>query len=110
MLCISYDVIVVDSRTDYEDEVSLKGNFSTVISISDRSMNSTVVGPFGVGTPNDNYERLLDFCIGNNLRINGSWFEGNVMCKNLGAIGSGAVEGRRKTSLHDPNKLDFFSV
>ena len=25
------------------------------------------------------------------------------MCKNVGAIGSGAAEGRRKTSLRDPN-------
>ena len=33
LLRISYDVIVVDSRTDHEDEVSLKGNFSTVISV-----------------------------------------------------------------------------
>ena len=37
-------------------------------------------------------------------------FEGNVVCKNWGAIGSGAAEGRRKTSLGDPKKLDFFSV
>jgi len=36
------------------------------------------------------------------------YFEGNVVCKNLGAIGSGAAEGRRKTSLRDPKKLDFF--
>jgi len=36
------------------------------------------------------------------------YFEGNVVCKNLGAIGSGAAEGRRKTSLGDPKKLDFF--
>ena len=33
------------------------------------------------------------------------YFEGNVVCKNLGAIGSGAAEGRRKTSLGDPKKL-----
>ena len=38
------------------------------------------------------------------------YFEGNVVCKNLGAIGSGAAEGRRKSSLGDPKKLDFFSV
>jgi len=49
------------------------GDFNAV-SGSDRSVNSTVVGPFGAGIPNDNSERLLDFCIGNNLRINGSWF------------------------------------
>ena len=30
------------------------------------------------------------------------------VCKNLGAIGSGAAEGHRKTSLGDPKKLDFF--
>jgi len=36
------------------------------------------------------------------------YFEGNVVCKNFGAIGSGAAEGRRKTSLGDPKKLDFF--
>ena len=36
------------------------------------------------------------------------YFEGYVVCKNLGAIGSGAAEGRRKTSLGDPKKLDFF--
>ena len=36
------------------------------------------------------------------------YFEGNVVCKNLGAIGSGAAEGRRKTSLRYPKKLDFF--
>ena len=35
-------------------------------------------------------------------------FEGNVVCKNWGAIGSGAAEGRRKTSLGDP-KLRSFS-
>jgi len=50
------------------------GDFSAV-SGSDRSMDSTVVGPFGAGIPNDNYERLLDFCIGHNLSINGSWFQ-----------------------------------
>ena len=33
------------------------------------------------------------------------YFEGNLVCKNLGAIGSGAAEGRRKTSLGDPKKL-----
>ena len=49
------------------------GDFNAV-SGSDRSVNSTVVGPFGAGIPNDNSERLLDFCIGNDLRINGSWF------------------------------------
>ena len=38
------------------------------------------------------------------------YFEGSVVCKNLGAIGSGAAEGRRITSLGDPKKLDFFSV
>ena len=35
-------------------------------------------------------------------------FEENVVCKNLGAIGSGAAEGRRKTSLGDPKNLTFF--
>jgi len=33
------------------------------------------------------------------------YFKGNVVYKNLGAIGSGAAEGRRKTSLRDPKKL-----
>jgi len=36
------------------------------------------------------------------------YFEGNVVCKNLGAISSGTAKGRRKTSLGDPKKLDFF--
>ena len=36
------------------------------------------------------------------------YFEGNVVCKNLGAIGSGAAEGRRKTSLGDPKKTWLF--
>ena len=38
------------------------------------------------------------------------YFEGNVVCKNLGAIGWGATERRRKTSLGDPKKLDYFFV
>ena len=38
------------------------------------------------------------------------YFEGYVVCKNLGAIGSGAAEGRRKTSLGDPKKTWLFSV
>ena len=36
------------------------------------------------------------------------YFEGNVVCKNLGTIGSGAAEGHRKTSLGDPKKLGTF--
>ena len=36
------------------------------------------------------------------------YFEGNVVCKNFGAIGSGAAEGRRKTSLGDPKKTWLF--
>jgi len=50
------------------------GDFNAV-SGSDRSVNITVVGPFGAGIPNDNSERLLDFCIGNNLHISGSCFQ-----------------------------------
>ena len=33
-----------------------------------------------------------------------------MVCKNLGAIGSGAAEGCRKTSLGDPKKLDFIII
>ena len=38
------------------------------------------------------------------------YFERNVVCKNLGAIGSGAAEGSRKTSLGDPKKTWLFCL
>ncbi len=36
---------------------------------------SSVIGPFGSGTANDNTHRLLSFCAANNLRAEGSWFQ-----------------------------------
>ena len=50
------------------------GDFNAVTG-QDRTGCRSVVGPFGSGIPNDNSDRLIDFCVGNGLRICGSWFK-----------------------------------
>ena len=46
------------------------GDFSAVTG-RQRDPHRTVVGPHGHGTPNDNTERLLNFCVGGGFRIGG---------------------------------------
>lgn len=50
------------------------GDFNAVSGPA-RAGCESVIGPFGSGTPNDNTERLVNFCVGNRLRICGSWFK-----------------------------------
>jgi len=54
--------------------VVILGDFNAVTG-TDRTCYPTVLGPHGHGTPNDNSERLLNFCSGAGLRIGGSWFQ-----------------------------------
>ena len=56
------------------DLIVCLGDFNAVTGTSRTNMEH-IVGPFGSGTPNDNTERLLDFCLGAGLRICGSWFK-----------------------------------
>ena len=49
------------------------GDFNAV-SGDDRSLAPHVIGPFCCGTPNDNTDRFLNYCISNGLRICGTWF------------------------------------
>jgi len=54
--------------------VVILGDFNAVTG-TDRTCYPTVLGPHGHGTPNDNSERLLNFCSGAGLRTGGLWFQ-----------------------------------
>ena len=56
------------------DVIVCLGDFNAVTSTV-RDGFKRVMGPFDSGTPNDNSARLLDFCLGADLRVAGSWFE-----------------------------------
>jgi len=53
---------------------TILGDFSA-ISGRQRDLHRGVVGPHGHSTPNDNTERLLNFCAGGGFRIGRSWFQ-----------------------------------
>ena len=50
------------------------GDFNTVTGTSGPNVKH-VIGPYESDTPNDNTERLLNFCSGADLRVGGSWLE-----------------------------------
>ena len=52
----------------------MSGDFN-VVTGTVRDSFKRIMGPFGSGTPNDNSTRLLDFCLGADLRVVGSWLE-----------------------------------
>ena len=58
-------------RVRPSDVVLCLGDFNAVTGTS-RDGCSAVVGPFGSGTPNNNTERLLDFCLSAGFRAAGS--------------------------------------
>ena len=60
--------------THQSDLIVCLGDFNAVTGTTRTNMEH-IIGPYGSGTPNDNTERLLNFCVGAGLRINGSWFK-----------------------------------
>ena len=60
------------------DLIICLGDFNAVTGTSRLNMEH-VIGPYGSGTPNDNTDRLLNFCLGAGLRIGSSWFK----CKHI---------------------------
>ena len=44
-------------------------------------LGTQVIGPHGVGECNENGERLLDFCAGNQLIITNTWFQHMLLHK-----------------------------
>ena len=49
------------------------GDFNAVPG-DDRTLAPQLIGPFCYGTPNDNTDRFINFCLSNCLRICGTWF------------------------------------
>ena len=64
----------VAQRLGTAEVVLCLGDFNAVTGTS-RDGYASVIGPHGSGTPNDNTERLLNFCVGAGFRVAGSWFE-----------------------------------
>ena len=56
------------------DLIICLGDFNAVTGISRFNMEH-VIGPYGSDTPNDNTDRLLNFCLGAGLGVGGSWFK-----------------------------------
>ena len=62
-------------RTIHQSDLIIYlGDFNTVTGISELHAEH-VIGPYESDTPNDNTERLLNFCSGADLGVGGSWFE-----------------------------------
>ena len=69
-----YQQIEQTMRTIHQSDLIIcLGDFNAVTGTSRLNMEY-VIGPYGSGTPNDNTERLLNFCLGAGLRVGGSWF------------------------------------
>ena len=69
-----YQQIEQTMRTIHQCDLTIcLGDFNAVTGTSRLNMEH-VIGPYGSGTPNDNTERLLNFCLGAGLRVGGSWF------------------------------------
>ena len=64
----------VMKMTHHSDLIVCLGDFNAVTGNARTNMEH-VIGPYGSGSPNDNTERLLDFCVGAGLRVSGSWFK-----------------------------------
>jgi len=61
-------------RAGQADLILCLGDFNAVSGTA-RDGYRSVVGPFGSGSPNNNTDRLLTFCLGAGLRLAGSWFQ-----------------------------------
>ena len=56
------------------DLIICLGDFNAATGMSRLNMED-VISPYGSGTPNDNTDRLLNFCLRAGLRIGDSWFK-----------------------------------
>ena len=74
MISIDHSLDQVVQRLGSVEVVLCFGDFNAVTGTS-RDGHASVIGPHGSGTPNNNTERLLNFCVGAGLRVPGSWFE-----------------------------------
>ena len=68
------------SSVPSSDLIVILGDFNTRVG-SDFSSWNSVIGPHGVGECNENGERLLDFCSGNQLIITNTWFQHKLLHK-----------------------------
>ena len=66
------------SSVPSSDLIVILGDFNARVG-SDFSSWNSVIGPHGVGVCNENGERLLDFCAGNQLIITNTWFQHKLL-------------------------------
>src|SRR6478609_3391860 len=65
------------------DNVIVMGEFNAVV---EEGKEDRVVGKFGFGKRNDRGERLIEFCMSQNLVITNTWFEQEKKRRYLGRV------------------------